>query len=65
MARKTVDVAAASTKKRGSVKVRCNCESSFQDLTYGAGIRIASLMINGKALARCTVCSSLHHNAVR
>lgn len=62
---KTAVVTTSSSKKHGTVKVRCNCKHSFQDMLYGSQVRLANLMTNGKALARCTVCATLHQNPVR
>ena len=65
MAKASAAVTTSTSKKHGTVRVRCNCKSDFQDALYGSGVRLGNLMVNGKALARCTVCSSLHQNAAR
>ncbi len=40
----------------GTILLKCNCESRFQDETYGKGIRVHN--VSHKAhVAYCTVCS--------
>ena len=42
---------------------KCNCENTFQDLTYGKGMRVMNLTTKGKESAkvhRCTVCNKEH-----
>ncbi len=44
-----------SGPKMGSVVLRTDsCQSSFQDETYGRGVRVFNV---GKGKLRCTVCS--------
>jgi hypothetical protein len=40
--------------KSGTSKIKCDCFSDFQDLTYGKGIRLHNYTKAGKL--RCTIC---------
>ena len=42
----------------GTTKVKCHCDSDFQDKRYGRRIRVANY--NAKGNAACTVCSTVH-----
>lgn len=46
----------------GTVILKCDCQSEFQDRTYGKGMRVHNRSGKNNRIAYCTVCTPSNNN---